>query len=157
MLRKELIDMLLGNSMSITQIARSVGESPARVVDDLRHLLRSDVAQVYPGARTEQPQPQRLRRHFEAEPTDRQALRATATCSAMFMAKEVLPTLGPGAWHDAELKLGPSGFWDRPTPPSTVKQSGWHCSPKVVSSGQTCAGRAALNEHQFPFLTPALS
>jgi hypothetical protein len=41
MFRKELIDMLLGNPMSITQIARSVGEPPGQVADDLRHLLRS--------------------------------------------------------------------------------------------------------------------
>jgi hypothetical protein len=41
MFRKELIDMLLGNPMSVTQIARSVGDPPSQVVDDLRHLLRS--------------------------------------------------------------------------------------------------------------------
>ena len=41
MFRKELIDMLLGNPMSITQIARSVGEPPSQIADDLRHLLRS--------------------------------------------------------------------------------------------------------------------
>ena len=41
MFRKELIDMLLGNPMSITQTARSVGEPPGQVADDLRHLLRS--------------------------------------------------------------------------------------------------------------------
>jgi transcriptional regulator len=33
--------MLLGNPMSVTQIARSVSDPPGRVVDDLRHLLRS--------------------------------------------------------------------------------------------------------------------
>jgi predicted Zn-ribbon and HTH transcriptional regulator len=41
MFRKELIDLLLGNPMSITQIARSVGEPPGQVADDLGHLLRS--------------------------------------------------------------------------------------------------------------------
>ena len=41
MFRKELIDMLQGKTMSVTQIARSVGEPPGQVVDDLRHLLRS--------------------------------------------------------------------------------------------------------------------
>jgi transcriptional regulator len=41
MFRKNLIDMLLGNPMSITEIARAVGESPGQVADDLRHLLRS--------------------------------------------------------------------------------------------------------------------
>ena len=33
--------MLLGNPVSVTQIARSVGEHPSQVADDLRHLLRS--------------------------------------------------------------------------------------------------------------------
>jgi predicted Zn-ribbon and HTH transcriptional regulator len=41
MFRKNLIDMLLGNPMSVSQIARLVDESPARVADDLNHLLRS--------------------------------------------------------------------------------------------------------------------
>jgi hypothetical protein len=36
MFRKDLIDLLLGNPMSITQISRNVGESPGQVVDDLR-------------------------------------------------------------------------------------------------------------------------
>jgi len=41
MFRNELIDMLLRNPMSLTQIARIAGESPGQVADDLRHLLRS--------------------------------------------------------------------------------------------------------------------
>jgi predicted Zn-ribbon and HTH transcriptional regulator len=41
MFRKELIDMLLGNPMSVTQIARIVGEHPGQVADDLRYLMRS--------------------------------------------------------------------------------------------------------------------
>jgi predicted Zn-ribbon and HTH transcriptional regulator len=41
MFRKDLIDLLLGNPMSITKISRNVGEPPGQVVDDLRHLLRS--------------------------------------------------------------------------------------------------------------------
>lgn len=41
MFRKDLIDMLLGNAMTASQIARLVGESPARVSDDLNHLFRS--------------------------------------------------------------------------------------------------------------------
>ena len=49
MFRKELIDLLLGNPMSITQIARSVGEPPGQIADDLRHLLRSLKHTAYPG------------------------------------------------------------------------------------------------------------
>ena len=41
MFRKKLIDLLLGNAMSITQIARAVDESPGQIADDLRHLIRS--------------------------------------------------------------------------------------------------------------------
>ncbi len=41
MFRKDLIDLLLGNPMSITQVARAVEESPGQVADDLKHLLRS--------------------------------------------------------------------------------------------------------------------
>jgi predicted Zn-ribbon and HTH transcriptional regulator len=41
MFRKNLIDMLLGNPMTVSQIARLVDESPATVADDLNHLFRS--------------------------------------------------------------------------------------------------------------------
>ena len=41
MFRKKLIEMLLGNPMTVSQIARLVDESPGRVADDLNHLLRS--------------------------------------------------------------------------------------------------------------------
>jgi len=41
MFRKDLMDMLLGNAMAVSQIARLVDESPSRVADDLNHLLRS--------------------------------------------------------------------------------------------------------------------
>jgi len=41
MFRKDLIDLLQPKPMSVAQIARSVGEPPGQVVDDLRHLLRS--------------------------------------------------------------------------------------------------------------------
>ncbi len=41
MFRKSLIELLLRNPMSITQIARAVDESPSHVADDLTHLLRS--------------------------------------------------------------------------------------------------------------------
>jgi predicted Zn-ribbon and HTH transcriptional regulator len=41
MFRKALIDLLLGNPMAITQIARTVNESPGDVADDLNHLLLS--------------------------------------------------------------------------------------------------------------------
>ena len=33
--------MLLGNPLTVRQIARLVDESPGRVVDDLNHLFRS--------------------------------------------------------------------------------------------------------------------
>jgi len=41
MFRKDLIDMLLGNPLTVSQIARLVDESPSRVADDLNHLFRS--------------------------------------------------------------------------------------------------------------------
>src|SRR6266404_2371963 len=41
MFRKDLIDVLLGNPMTLTQIARHVDESPGQISDDLNHLLRS--------------------------------------------------------------------------------------------------------------------
>src|SRR4051812_32657525 len=41
MFRKELIKMLHGNPMTVSQIARLVDESPGHVADDLNHLLRS--------------------------------------------------------------------------------------------------------------------
>jgi predicted Zn-ribbon and HTH transcriptional regulator len=41
MFRKDLIDILLGNPMTVIQIARLVDESPSDVADDLNHLLRS--------------------------------------------------------------------------------------------------------------------
>jgi len=41
MFRKDLIEMLLGNPMTVSQIARLVDESPSRVADDLNHLFRS--------------------------------------------------------------------------------------------------------------------
>lgn len=41
MFRKNLIEMLLGNPMTVSQIARLVDESPGRVADDLNHLFRS--------------------------------------------------------------------------------------------------------------------
>ena len=36
MFRKDLIDMLLGNQMTVTEIARVVDEPPSRIVDDLQ-------------------------------------------------------------------------------------------------------------------------
>ena len=41
MFRKNLIEMLLGNPMTVSQIARLVDESPSGIADDLNHLLRS--------------------------------------------------------------------------------------------------------------------
>ncbi len=41
MFRKSLVEILLGNPMTVSQIARLVDESPSRVADDLNHLLRS--------------------------------------------------------------------------------------------------------------------
>ena len=41
MFRKKLIEMLLGNPMTVSQIARLEDESPSRVTDDLQHLFRS--------------------------------------------------------------------------------------------------------------------
>jgi predicted Zn-ribbon and HTH transcriptional regulator len=39
--RRDLIDLLLENPMTLSQIARKVDEPPGQVVDDLGHLLRS--------------------------------------------------------------------------------------------------------------------
>jgi predicted Zn-ribbon and HTH transcriptional regulator len=41
MFRKDLIDILLGNAMSVVGIARMMKEAPADIADDLNHLLRS--------------------------------------------------------------------------------------------------------------------
>jgi len=41
MFRKDLIDLLLGNPMGVSQIAREIKESPSQIADDLQHLLRS--------------------------------------------------------------------------------------------------------------------
>ena len=41
MFRKDLIEMLRGNPMAVSQIARLVDESPGRVADDLNHLFKS--------------------------------------------------------------------------------------------------------------------
>ena len=41
MFRKNLIEILLGNPMTVSQIARLEDESPSRVADDLQHLFRS--------------------------------------------------------------------------------------------------------------------
>lgn len=41
MFRKSLIEVLLGNPMTVSQIARLVDETPGRVVDDLQHLFGS--------------------------------------------------------------------------------------------------------------------
>ncbi len=41
MFRKKLIEILLGNPMTVSQIARLVDESPSHVADDLSHVLRS--------------------------------------------------------------------------------------------------------------------
>jgi predicted Zn-ribbon and HTH transcriptional regulator len=39
--RKDLIPLLLDNSLSVSQIARLVGEVPRDIEADLRHLLKS--------------------------------------------------------------------------------------------------------------------
>jgi predicted Zn-ribbon and HTH transcriptional regulator len=39
--RKDLIDLLHANPMTVTQIARHVRESPGDVADDIEHLLLS--------------------------------------------------------------------------------------------------------------------
>ena len=39
--RKSMVEMLLGNPMTVNQIARLVDEPPNRVTDDLIHLFRS--------------------------------------------------------------------------------------------------------------------
>jgi predicted Zn-ribbon and HTH transcriptional regulator len=41
MFRKDLITLLLGNPMGVSQIAREVKEPPGQVAEDLQHLLRS--------------------------------------------------------------------------------------------------------------------
>ena len=41
MFRKNLIELLLNQPMSIAQIARAMGEPPGQIADDLEHLLRS--------------------------------------------------------------------------------------------------------------------
>jgi predicted Zn-ribbon and HTH transcriptional regulator len=41
MFRKDLIILLLGNPMGVSQISREVKESPSQIADDLQHLLRS--------------------------------------------------------------------------------------------------------------------
>ena len=41
MFRKDLIEILRGNPMTVSQIARRADESPGCVADDLNHLLRS--------------------------------------------------------------------------------------------------------------------
>jgi transcriptional regulator len=41
MFRKKLIQILCGNAMTVSQIARLEDESPSPVVDDLQHLFRS--------------------------------------------------------------------------------------------------------------------
>jgi predicted Zn-ribbon and HTH transcriptional regulator len=41
MFRKDLVDLLLGNPMGVSQIARAVRESPSQITDDLHHVLRS--------------------------------------------------------------------------------------------------------------------
>ena len=41
MFRKDLINLLLDNAMSVAQIARMVGEPPGQIADDLNHLFRS--------------------------------------------------------------------------------------------------------------------
>ena len=41
MFRKNLTEMLNGNPMTVSQIARLVDESPGRIADDLNHFLRS--------------------------------------------------------------------------------------------------------------------
>jgi predicted Zn-ribbon and HTH transcriptional regulator len=41
MFRKDIIDLLLRRPMSLTQIARTVDESPGQIAADLNHLFRS--------------------------------------------------------------------------------------------------------------------
>ena len=41
MFRKDLIQLLLDRPTSISEIARSVDESPGQISDDVAHLLRS--------------------------------------------------------------------------------------------------------------------
>ena len=56
MFRKDLIDLLLGNPMGVSQIARAVKEPPSRIEDDLQHLLRSLIL-VRVQAETNNPRP----------------------------------------------------------------------------------------------------
>ena len=41
MFRKDLIPLLLDNPLSVTQIARLVGEAPRDVTSDVQHFLKS--------------------------------------------------------------------------------------------------------------------
>lgn len=41
MFRKDLIELLLGNPMTVSQIARRMDETPSQIADDLNHLFRS--------------------------------------------------------------------------------------------------------------------
>lgn len=41
MFRKDLIELLLDNPMSVSKIARQVGDSASRVADDLQHVIQS--------------------------------------------------------------------------------------------------------------------
>jgi len=41
MFRKTLIETLLNNPLTVSQIARLADESPSRIADDLKHILRS--------------------------------------------------------------------------------------------------------------------
>jgi hypothetical protein len=45
--RRDLIDWLLENPMSVNELARELGEQPREVEEDLRHLLRSLKHQPY--------------------------------------------------------------------------------------------------------------
>jgi predicted Zn-ribbon and HTH transcriptional regulator len=41
MFRKDLIQLLLDNPMSVSKIAREVGDSGSRVADDLQHVIQT--------------------------------------------------------------------------------------------------------------------
>ena len=41
MFRKDLIPLLAQTPMTVTQIAKAVGEKPGRIADDLQHLFQS--------------------------------------------------------------------------------------------------------------------
>jgi predicted Zn-ribbon and HTH transcriptional regulator len=47
MFRKELLDMLLANPMTVKEISRSVGQKETTTVDDLNHLFKSVKHQGY--------------------------------------------------------------------------------------------------------------